>query len=67
MSDPREIHDAHVDAVLSDLMEGSIHTRMHMVHEAVQEVWFRRVEGVHPPSGNRKARRAAAAKARRKA
>lgn len=57
MTDPRE----HRDKVLSRMAEGPIHTRYHAVNEALVE----RQERLRT-EGNRKARRAAAAKARRR-
>ncbi|GLS45919.1 hypothetical protein GGR33_004840 [Methylobacterium brachythecii] len=60
MTDPRELRE-HRDEVLSRLAEGPIHTRFHAVNEALEEVRERR-----RGEGNRKARRAAAAKARRR-
>lgn len=58
MTDPRELREA----ALARMAEGPIHTSIHLVHEALVERQERlRIEG------NRKARRAAAAKARRRA
>ncbi|MGA4555231.1 hypothetical protein [Methylorubrum aminovorans] len=57
----RDIRE-HRDEVLSRLAEGPIHTRWHQVNEALVE----RQERLRT-EGNRKARRAAAAKARRRA
>lgn len=57
MTDPREMREAR----LSEMLEGPIHTRDHMVNEALVE----RRERLRT-EGNRRQRRAAPAKARRR-
>ncbi|SOR30668.1 protein of unknown function [Methylorubrum extorquens] len=61
MTDPWEIREA----MVSELRGEPIRTMDHLQNEVVRQVRFR--HGGAPHSGNRKARRAAAAKERRKA